>query len=515
MNKIPFDRLNHFLASYPRLWMILLLLALSFRYGYYEKMSYRPQGVHQWRQADCASMALNYYKDGMHFFDPEIHALIADQGASGHLVSELPVLPYFTAALYHIFGFNESWFRWINYLTFFCGMFYLFLFAKHWIKDTYWAMLVPATMLTSPVLVYYANNFLSDSAAFSLVFPGWYYASKALELQKRKFVYAALFFFVLATLLKVSAGISLVAFVILILVWAYTNRRLPYTRGAVIAVSIAVLLSILSIFVWYIYAIQYNAQHSVNYFGTRPMPLWVLDAEQIRIVWDAMRHTWYHEYFHPYLIWALPALLLIPLLLAHQGSRFLWYTMVLIFLGSSAYFILWYEAFRDHDYYLINIYILPAFLMIGTLFVLSKKLPRLYKSVWLKLPFILILILFINHASKKLESRYHGWGSELEQYGELMVQDDWLSAQGIGPQERIISWPDYTSCYSLYMLERKGWTSFALDNNREMGVEMARSNGAAYLVHIDTTVILPQWLRNVQGQLKARKGRMAVYEIKK
>jgi hypothetical protein len=82
--------------------VIIVLLFIPFRY--YHLLNSPPQSTHLWRQSDCASLALNYYQDGMHFFKPEIHNLHADGGTTGYATSENPYLYYLVASFYKIFG---------------------------------------------------------------------------------------------------------------------------------------------------------------------------------------------------------------------------------------------------------------------------------------------------------------------------------------------------------------------------------------------------------------------------
>src|SRR3972149_5808757 len=108
--------------NYSSLLFILALLCVSFFYNYHEIVFKRPQSVHKWRQSDCASIALNYYQNGMDFFHPETHNLTSDGGTTGKCqTSEIPILYYSVAILYTIFGYHDFIFRLVNTLLFFLG----------------------------------------------------------------------------------------------------------------------------------------------------------------------------------------------------------------------------------------------------------------------------------------------------------------------------------------------------------------------------------------------------------
>jgi len=160
---------------YPLLF-IVLLIGISYYYQYDEILFKRPQSIHYWRQADCASIALNYYQGGMDFFHPQVHNLTSDNFTTGYAsTSEMPILYYSVAVLYHLFGYREFLFRLLNLLIFLTGLFYLYKLFYNLLKQQFWAMVLPILIFTSPVLVYYANNFLSNSAALGVVFIAWYH----------------------------------------------------------------------------------------------------------------------------------------------------------------------------------------------------------------------------------------------------------------------------------------------------------------------------------------------------
>jgi hypothetical protein len=61
--------------------------------------------VFGWRPTDMASIALNYARDGMSFFHPQV----SWGGAGpGYVEMEFPLVPYLTAILFKLFGFHEA-----------------------------------------------------------------------------------------------------------------------------------------------------------------------------------------------------------------------------------------------------------------------------------------------------------------------------------------------------------------------------------------------------------------------
>src|SRR5665647_1910268 len=94
---------------------IILLILISWYYHYPQILLKKPQSVHNWRQSDCASITLNYYQNGMKFFQPEVHGLVSDSFTSGKAAtSEIPFFYYAIALLYKIFGYHDYIYRIVN-----------------------------------------------------------------------------------------------------------------------------------------------------------------------------------------------------------------------------------------------------------------------------------------------------------------------------------------------------------------------------------------------------------------
>ncbi|MCF8379736.1 MAG: glycosyltransferase family 39 protein [Bacteroidales bacterium] len=163
---------------YPTLFLALLF-ATAYIYDYHNILFKPSQSIHQWRQTDGISISRNYFLEGMDFFKPQTHNLTSDNGTTAFsATSETPILNYFIAILYKIFGYHEFFFRLINMIVYFTGLFYLFKALSLFFKDRFWPVFISFLAFTSPVLVYYANNFLPNTTALSFAFIALYFFSK-------------------------------------------------------------------------------------------------------------------------------------------------------------------------------------------------------------------------------------------------------------------------------------------------------------------------------------------------
>ncbi|NJK95286.1 MAG: hypothetical protein HC905_10550 [Bacteroidales bacterium] len=224
--------------------------------------------MHHWRQADCASLALMYYQNGMNFFEPQTHNLTSDSGKTGYVApSEVPLLYYFIAILYKIFGYHDFIFRLVNTLIFLTGLYYLFRWILLVTKSTFWGIAGSLLFFTSPVLVYYGNNFLTNSASLAFSIVGWYLFFLYRENSKVKHFYLSIAIFGLASCMKITAGFSFFALFGIFFLDKLKIMRLPqpaFPKGILPWISFA--FALLIPVSWIVYAHYYNQQHTTGYF---------------------------------------------------------------------------------------------------------------------------------------------------------------------------------------------------------------------------------------------------------
>ena len=474
---------------------IILLLAVAFYYNYHETVFKRPQSVHKWRQSDCASIALNYYQNGMDFFNPETHNLTSDGGTTGNACpSEVPLLYYMVAVLYKIFGYHELIFRILNTLLFFIGLYYLFKLYKYLLHDTFWAISLSILIFTSPVLVYYGNNFLSNSSAFAFSIVALYYFIRFyFEGDKKWFVFSIVFF-LLAASFKITALLSLVAilgvfFIELLGITTFRKNKRLFKN------PVSQLLWISSVFIiigaWILYARYYNLKHDCFYFSTTVFPVWAIGKEEILRTFDTIYKVWLPQYFHP----SVMILLLVSLFFIgryYRKNLKLLNFIILFLLGEVFIFsLLQFGTFRDHDYYTINMYIVPVILL-GSIFLVLKTLfEKVFSSLLSKFLFMVFLLFNIYYAQKVTNDRYTGWMNNYGKLNDTYSATSALREMGITEKDTVISIPDASNA-SLYLMNQKGWTEYTdarFDrgnpiryNTDSLGIQESIDRGAKYLI---------------------------------
>ena len=468
---------------------------MSLVYNYQEIIFKRPQSVHYWRQADCASLALNYYQNGMDFLNPQTHNLTSANGTSGNASpSETPLLYYTAAALYHLFGYHEYIYRLLNTLLFFTGLYYLFRLFSNVLKSQFWSTVLPLLFFTSPVLVYYGNNFLSNTTALSMVMIGWYHFHSYYKDRKPRSFYMAMVFFFLAGCFKITGLLSLFALLGLF-VWERIPALNTQSSGKIFTSGWKSLLPFLGIFgiigLWTWYSIGYNAQYDSKYFSTVAFPIWDMDREAIQYVIDKVTGLWMTQYFHGIVLGFLSILMVFMVVFNKDHDRLWVRTSLLLIAGTVAYVLLQFYTLGDHDYYTINLYILPVIILLGSADYMVKKRVAWMKSIGVRAAFLGLLAVSVLHAKAKVDERYQGWWNEYEMKKDLHEITPYLRSIGISSSDRVISIPD-PSHLTLYLMNQTGWTEYKdmrlhqeepyHYNSDEESIRQCVDNGARYLV---------------------------------
>jgi hypothetical protein len=439
--------------------ILALILALAWYYNYPKTLLKRPQSIHSWRQCDGASLALNYCQEGMQFFKPRTHGLYSDNYTTGYTApSEIPILYYFVAILYKIFGYHEYLFRATSLLIFFLGLLFLFRLAHAVLKDSFFAGSVVVLLFSSPLLVYYANNFMPNTVGLSFSLIGWYYFYQY-SLNHRTGTYlAAMVFFLLAASMKITELSGPIIILLLLLMDRFRIMRLNLGSDRQLLVK---MISLGALFLvvggWVFYAKGYNNLHGTSQFSTYTFPIWNMNAEARTLVLHKMKVIWMTEYYLPFTLYCLPVFALVTVFFYRRADKLLGVASIILLLGLVVYAILWFEALGDHDYFFIGFYILPVFLAINIFLILRSFNGTVLYTRLLQVAIVIFLAFNVYHARQRQEVRYFSWMNDYPEMQDLYHINPYLEQLGINRQDTIVYFPS-PNIRPLYLMNLKGWT---------------------------------------------------------
>lgn len=476
-----------------------------------------PKGLHAWRQTDGAAMAYTYAQDNRSFFDPTILGQTSDFLESGDCApSEAPVIYFFVGKLYQWFGFNEAYFRWIT-----LGLFLISILGAFWLffslKGQFFESALPLLFwISSPILLYYSNNFLSNMSALSMAVLGFAFGYRFIYSCKTSFISWACVFYAIAGLFKITALLGLTALLLAYLVRSIYKKKSLFDKNL-----LWMFLAFIPTFAWIIYAKTYNQEHLCYAFSTQLYPIWDLDFHGVQYHLELIAERWKGQFYPTISLWVLGISVLLFIINWKRFSRLYVLWVGVAFLGVLAYLAMQFQVLFAHDYYFTNLFIFPLMLLLPAFSHL--KIGAKSGSNWLI--GILMMLLFIQvipevrAISNERFTRFEDVDKE-----RLMSFEPWLRRVGVKYDDKVVFAPD-ASHVSLYYLKQKGWTqcgyplnedgTMANSENYAFRLSVMSKNNAKYLLLYGDSVlnVFPE-LEKHKGEYVADTFRLRVYKFK-
>ncbi|HNG70389.1 MAG TPA: glycosyltransferase family 39 protein [Chitinophagales bacterium] len=424
--------------------LLITFVAIVLLYDFPALWQQLPQGSHLWRQADCWAMTENYQQFNLPFLKPEVYNL---QAINGKSVGEFP-LTYFIAA-----QFSNAVFalRFLHTFLFFVGIMATYFIAFFFLQRRFLALCASLLLLTSPLLIFYGNNFLTDVPALAFSYIAWAIFLYAVAKQNNLLLLFSFVFFTIAGLLKASQALNIIIASAFFLI----QQKEQIRKKPPIAFLLFFMLSFAVLVLWYAFAKRYNYMHHDKYFFLNLFPVWKLSAYDIGLGAWRMAISWSNNYF-----WR-PTLLLLLIGLGYfiyhrnKLDKSLLQIISLSILFTLVYIILFYQKLIGHEYYYTFFFIAFLFIIIGIL-----KTYNTFHAENIFAHTVLFLLLLLNYilckqevASKQLDSRNNPF------YGTIAFHEC-LETLGVDENKIILSLPDDSPNKTLSLLRRKGYTAF-------------------------------------------------------
>lgn len=453
-----------------------------------------PYGMHQWRQSDAYSMALNYAQEDRSLWNPAMH--FQHGNAGGEAIGEFPLTYYLNGGLWKIQGRITPWtMRWIHFMLLLLGMGALFRLFRTQLSMWFSAGAVWFVM-GSGLLAFYGPNYLVNGSALGLVFVGWWAAYRWSETGFRLNGRLGLMLLslTLAVLLRPTMALGWIPLFI-------ASIGIKHKARWMLACSIPLFIG--AAYVWWTKGV--NAANESTYFLTTIRPVW--HSEDPDQIWKSFREDVLPQWYHFYVLIAfLIALIRATFIGFRMRSTNRFFVLFLGFLGTMvgmlAYFLLWFDNLNVHDYYLIEFQLLVplALALVGLVDQQSSSVPRAIGKV----AFIGLLLFQLTEAALRTRMKYRvtkGALAELlipsrelkqwewfhwDQSVRFTNSEDWealLRSHGIQRDELVISVPDPSPNITLSIMDQKGFTD--LYDNHLIGDDRIAHYvglGAKYLI---------------------------------
>lgn len=487
---------KHWTKGTTDIVFIVLFFVVCIGFNYHEIVFKRPQSVHVWRQADCASMALNYHQHDLPLLRPQLHFRFND---SAEAMGEYPILYYVVAALYDVFGYHEIIYRFLWLAFAFLGSFCLYRLSIDILQLSMESVLIGLMLLLSPIVAYYSISFIPDPVALFLIPVAFLFLNSYLKSHNPASLISGILIIALSGLVKISTLI-----IPLIALGSYILFLISKQRWKIALSGIGgVLLIILLNYLWYRYAIQFNEERGANYFLTSLAPIWQMESAARKEVFDVILDIRLQEFYNKIMLFI--SALLIGVSIIKNRISWLSFFLVSTIFGLIIFFLLFFHRFRFHDYYMINLVILVPVIFIIFLKSFEHVViePKLIKV--LKLMFIFLVLRNTVIATNFNKRRYmKPENSYYENKGYFTLEKE-LDKLGVEKNAYVISVPDDSPNVTLYLMNRSGWTNSHYPLKPE-NIEDFKVRGAEYLIIGDSLLLkendLSAYFSNKIGEYK-------------
>ncbi len=487
-----------------------ILTILFFYLGFNNIFLCGPFGIHFMRQTDSLSFAANYFNNGFDFFNPELYNL---KNIDGRAASEFPITYYITSLLYTIFGKQFYIQRLVHLTIAYFGAYAVFKLAKIILKDYWYALFISLTLFTSTVFNYYSFNYLPDVPALGFAFIGWYYIIKYRSIYHNKLLLFAFLFFTLSSLIKVTYLINPLTalwFAIIQLIFNKKENLFSDYKKVILYFSISVIL----VLIWNAYVFYYISKYNSTTFLTKVFPFWTLSKETIQVVWEHFSGYWYNKYLSRSVFHIIYILFAFQIIFYKKTNRQLTFLILLLFIGSICYVLLFFSQFKDHDYYFLTLFPLIFLLLINGINTFQKTIGSNYIHIIAKIIIATIVISGINLSKSKLEARFKKQADNYSNAG-LVIENNSLAIKNLklDKNAKIIVAPDYCQNGGLFFLDKKGWNlepkDITIDN-----INNLKSKGADYFVVVENDSLFLSVAYST-GTMIFRKNELSIFKLKK
>lgn len=521
-----------YLKQYPAVLFGLFIVAYFFMNRYEEVSFSGTYSIHQWRQADCYSLALNYYNNDFPFFKPEAH--FREFNGTGRSVSEFPIIYYTVAKLWKLFGLYPAVFRLFNFTILVCGLYCLFSLCNGLFNRPFLALFITGITASSPIVCFYGNNFIPDAQAMALCYCGWYFFYLFYKSGRQFFFFISALILLLAALIKITALITIliIAFLWLLeltgLLKLKAGTHKLFNKPVLHGITFLLVLGI--VFGWVQYVKYYNGQNRPGIFMTKIMPVWEASTAHRSSIYDAFFTRLIFQFHGWPVLLTMAILVLFSMILARKNHPVIRIVFFGMLAGFAAFVTLFFQMLDIHDYYLAVWVALIPVTFISAFFILDKLSPGLLRSKWVGAGLAILFIHSVYYGAaltrakyftndffsneyltfKKVDQPLHNW-SHWNYNRTLRACETvapYLRSIGISPSDKIISMPDQSPNISLSLMNQPGFSDISCNNPLEEAcIEDLIERGAKYLVINDPEIFgnrpfLKKFLLHKVGQYK-------------
>lgn len=173
---------------------LFLLILIAFPFRLYH-LNYPILDSFNFRQAQTATIALNFYKNGINLFQTELD--IFGIGKERFLTLEFPLYEATVALIYRLFSLTDIWAKLVSITAGFLGAIYLYKLVRLVLKNELIAFFSAFFFLFAPLNIFYHRAVMIEPFVIYLLLTGLYYCANWIDKQDKKSYFFSLVFLTL------------------------------------------------------------------------------------------------------------------------------------------------------------------------------------------------------------------------------------------------------------------------------------------------------------------------------
>lgn len=424
------------------------------------------KNITSFRQAQTATVALNFYKNGINFFKSELD--IFGIGSEKYLTLEFPIYQAIVATLYKLFFVHDMFGRLVSVISGFISSYALYLSVLLLIPNRHLALLSAFFFLAAPLNMFHHQDFLIEPFVIASLMTAFYNYLSWTQTARNKSLVFSITLFGLAFMQKIMYG----PFLFIPLGWYYFRKK-EISASVILKFIFSLIIPLLIYFIWQNQADLINISNNQGYFASSSFKHleWNLGTLADRFsasLWQfRMNNILNGMFLKPGIIFFLIGIVSV---LRKRAFHFFY----IWFFAELLYFLLFFRI-QSHIYYqMIIIPVTSVFMAAGILKL--GNLIKLISNKYLKYLFIASVSAF--YFWRSLLSSQWDLSMDLKWYSRLMSAAEAVRREKYG----VLVNPgyDWNSVYTYY--PKLKLLTISLENLTQENVLKWKAQGYSYFI---------------------------------
>lgn len=467
MRRIEYDKINAKGYLIAAAFIIALGIGIQFKY-----MNEFPAFIHAWAQDDRYALAIGFLDNGFDLLHPE--TMIYNKQFPGWWEEaydttitsvDFPIHEYIVALLMKLLGTTSPWvFRIWTMICSLIGMFFLYKTSFLITEDFQKSLFVSAIAMTAPVYAYYFNGFLPGIPAFAIGVVGMWAYIKYVKHGKKKFFHLGILLMALATLMRTSFAIELIAVLGFELLRIFRKESTFKDKLPTVIISFALIFAYMA----------WNSHLRSEYgslFLNELMP-----ADNKEDFFDFLNDTknnWEYHYFQKFQyrifevlagLAVIAGIVKLMKLKSDKGEKAkkkqltIWLIPIIYLFGCLLFLIAMIRQFPNHDYYFVDTFFLPILMLYA---LMLGALPRIKNYIAGGISIVAFCVICFFMVSNVNETQVNRrWIEDIAYKTNLNFDksNEFLDSLSIPHNAKILSLYAYPQNGPFIQMKRKGFS---------------------------------------------------------